>query len=368
MRVKQQNIQTPSRSYRIEWHDSLAELIEFISSDLLASDDFFLVDASVFRLYRPYMEKLVNRKRLIIIPAGESSKSLPFYTKVVRKIISAGITRKSRLWAIGGGVTGDLAGFAASTLLRGIDFFQIPTTLLSMVDSSVGGKTGVNLPEGKNLIGTFHQPAGVFIATDFLYTLPGNQFRAGVAEVLKSALIESKPFFSYLKNNAEKVRQMEREVLLELSIQSIKVKAKVVEQDEREGGKRAVLNFGHTLAHALESVGHYRGITHGEAVAVGMHFAAKLSQEMGYLKNTVVDEIIEVQHRLGLPLWIHEFPRLRKATAQKLIALMRRDKKNISEKIRFVLLKGIGKSLLPENIDDAILQKSLESFIGGGAG
>ena len=269
---------------------------------------------------------------------AESAKNLRSMEQITRSLCRAGADRKSLVVAVGGGVVGDVAGFAAASYLRGVDLVHIPTTLVSQVDSSIGGKTGVNLPEGKNLVGSFYPPRLVLTDPELLRSLSGREFRGGLAEVIKHAIIADAEMFAMLEKDMEKVLRRDRQALSLLIPRNVEIKARVVSRDERESGSREILNYGHTFAHALESVTKYRRYQHGEAVAWGMIAAAFLGHELGLTRADDVSRIVALIHRLGaLPPW----PRV---PAAALLRAMRADKKTRSGILRFVLSPRIGEA------------------------
>lgn len=276
--------------------------------------------------------------RLHLMNDAEQAKNLATAEKLQRSLVRAGIDRHSLLIAVGGGVVGDVAGFVASTCLRGVSLVQVPTTLIAQVDSAVGGKTGVNLPEGKNLVGTFYPARLVLVDCAALRTLPERQFRGGLAEVMKYGVIADAKLFAYLERNLYAVLRRDRGALAYLIPRSLEIKADIVSKDERESGLREILNFGHTFAHALETITRYRVYQHGEAVAWGMMCAALLGHEMHLMPADEVSRIVSLVRRIGpLPPW----PRAR---PKELIALMHADKKAQGGKLRFVLATHIGKA------------------------
>jgi 3-dehydroquinate synthase len=276
---------------------------------------------------------------LVEVADGEESKSLASLSFLYDRFLEAGLDRRSTVIALGGGVIGDLAGFAAATFLRGVPFIQVPTTLLAQVDSSVGGKTGVNLPQGKNLVGAFYQPRLVWIDVLTLTTLPQRQVRAGLAEVIKYGAILSAELFEYLERSLDRLLGLEDEALVNVVGDCCRLKASVVSEDERESGLRAILNFGHTLGHALEQMTDYRRYLHGEAVAVGMVFAARLSAERGLCPVDVATRIERLVERAGLPSRLPGG-----LSADSLLRAVGADKKIQDGKVRFVGLQSIGKT------------------------
>jgi 3-dehydroquinate synthase len=279
-----------------------------------------------------------NRGAIHLFNDAESAKNLQNVEHIARSLSRAGADRKSLLIAVGGGVVGDVAGFVAASYLRGVALVHIPTTLVAQVDSSIGGKTGVNLPEGKNLVGAFYPPRLVLTDPEFLRTLPEREFRGGLAEVIKHAIIADATMFAMLEKNLEKVLRRDRDSLSSLIPRNVQIKARVVSRDERESGLREILNFGHTFAHALESITRYRRYQHGEAVAWGMIAAAFLGHEVGLTRADDVSRIVSLIRRLGpLPPWPNVPP-------AALLAAMRSDKKSRSGILRFVLSTRIGEA------------------------
>jgi 3-dehydroquinate synthase len=288
----------------------------------------------------------------IEIPDGEEFKNSATLNKVYDGLLAAGVDRGSFIIALGGGVVGDLAGYAAATWLRGIPFVQVPTTLLAQVDSSVGGKTGIDHPKGKNLIGAFYQPRLVLIDVMTLRTLDKRQFRAGLAEVVKYGAAVDLKFFEYIENNIDAIIAMEPDALVEIIRRSCELKAHVVELDEKEAGLRAILNYGHTLGHAFESLSGYRGLVHGEAVAVGMALAAKVSSALGFCSRNDEDRIVALIGRCGLSVVIPEFDR------QALLDLLAADKKSKSGSITFICNQGIGMYAMSQHTPEELLKLS----------
>src|ERR1700719_1998890 len=282
--------------------------------------------------------EITNPRCVHLMNDGESAKNLRTVEWLARDLVRGGADRKSLLIAVGGGVVGDVAGFVAASYLRGVALIHVPTTVVAQVDSSIGGKTGVNLPEGKNLVGAFYPPRLILTDPDVLRTLPDREFRGGLAEIIKHAVIADAGMFNYLEKNIEKVERRNRVALEYLIPRNVTIKAQVVTRDERESGLREILNFGHTFAHALESVTHYKRYQHGEAVAWGMMAAALLGHEMGVTRADDVSRIVSLVRRMGpLPAW----PRV---PVRALLEAMRSDKKTRDGKLRFVLTPRIGKA------------------------
>jgi len=291
-----------------------------------------------------------------IIPAGEDSKSLSVYEEIIKYCIRINLSRKSLIIALGGGVVGDLAGFIASTYMRGIDVCQIPTSLLSQVDSSVGGKTGINIGNLKNIIGTFYQPKFTYINIDALKTLPHNEFISGMAEVIKYSIIYDYDFLGYIVDNSENILNKDNETLHYIVKKCIEIKADIVSKDEKEGGLRKILNFGHTFGHGVEKI---CKISHGEAVSVGMHMAFKLSLEKGYIDKTYYNQFIKACNKFNLPLMFNIFLDQQEVTEDKkdninkeILEIMKNDKKNSFGKISLILPIDFGKVEIIDNIDE----------------
>jgi 3-dehydroquinate synthase len=291
----------------------------------------------------------------IILPDGEEYKTAETLGLIYDALLTHRCERTTPLIALGGGVIGDMTGFAAATYLRGVPFIQIPTTLLAQVDSSVGGKTGINHPLGKNMIGAFYQPAVVLADINTLNTLSDAHLRAGIAEVIKYGLIRDIPFFEWLEQNVEKLLARDTEALQYAIARSCQNKAEVVGADERESGERALLNLGHTFGHAIETGSGYGAWLHGEAVAAGTLMAADLSQRLGWLTTDDVARVLNLFQRVNLPV---TGPALGTATYLQLMGL---DKKVEGGKIRFVLLKAIGQALVTADVPEELLRLTLES-------
>lgn len=292
----------------------------------------------------------------ILIPDGEEYKDLLWVYFIYGELLRLKLDRASALIALGGGVIGDITGFAASTFMRGISFVQVPTTLLAQVDSSVGGKTGVNHPLGKNMIGTFHQPGLVWADVGTLKSLPRREFLAGMAEVIKYGVIWDGEFFQYLKDNREKILGLDEAALLHVIKRSCEIKAEVVSKDEREGGLRAILNYGHTFGHAIETATGYTTYIHGEAVAMGMILEARLSSSLGIIGEDEVKMIDDLVRAYELPV---EMPP--GIDLDRVVSSMQLDKKAVAGKLKFVLPDRIGSV----NIRDVLDKPKILEVIGG---
>ncbi len=310
-----------------------------------------VADSNTEYLYAEQVKNLIESCGAVcavhVFPAGESSKTFETVEKICRAAFEAGLDRGGVIAALGGGVTGDMAGFAAAIFMRGIRYIQIPTSLLAMIDSSVGGKTAVDLPEGKNLIGAFHQPELVLMDVDLLKTLPQDQIQSGSAELLKHAVLFDPELFDLLMNTPETILNLTDTALLARIIaRSCQLKAAVVAGDERESADRALLNLGHSFGHAVEKLQNFCGFSHGAAVAYGTAVAARLSIRCGLLEKTEAEKIIELFRRYGLPVTFSDF------TPKAILDAMRGDKKNIGGKKRLVLPLRIGKCKVFSEISD----------------
>jgi 3-dehydroquinate synthase len=309
-----------------------------------------------------YLERVARgldglRWSSFLLEDGEAHKSFANVGLALEALGTLGATRDACVIALGGGVVGDLAGFTAACWMRGIDFIQMPTTLLSMVDSSVGGKTGVNLPAGKNLVGAFHQPRAVIADIGTLDSLPVREYRAGLAEVIKGAAIGDEAFFAWLEQHADALAAREETALVQAIATKVRYKAGVVARDETEQGERALLNLGHTFGHALETAGHYTTLLHGEGVAVGMLLAARLSERLGMSAHADTARLERLLHATGLPTAVPPG-----FDPEQLLALMRLDKKNTAGTLRLILWRGIGRAEIVTGVNEsdvlAVLRKA----------
>ena len=321
-----------------------------------------VTDSQVNPLYgEPVREKLGETALpvdVIEFPAGESSKSVDTVVDLARQLLRLKASRKSLLIALGGGVVGDITGFVASIFMRSIPYVQIPTTLLAQVDSSVGGKTGVDLPEGKNLLGTFYQPKAVFIELSFLKTLSDADFANGLAEIIKYGLISDPALFELLESEKEGIRKRDPALIQTLVGRSCEIKAEIVEMDEKELGLRRILNFGHTLGHALEAASNYT-LFHGEAVAIGMVGASRLSQKLDSLDEASHERIRHVIDQYGLPTRIP-----RGMGAAEIMGLMGSDKKAVAGRLHLVLLKKIGLPFVTADVSPDVIREVIEELKG----
>ena len=329
---------------------------------ILIHDDFFSFEngsnENLFTFVK-IIKKLSKSVNLIDLPGGDKTKNISQLDFILEKSLSFEIDRSSLIIAFGGGVVGDIAGFAASILLRGIDYIHVPTTLLAQVDSSVGGKTGINSSKSKNLIGSFHQPIAVISDLDMLKTLPKREFLAGLVEVIKYGLIHDVEFFNALENNYKDILNYDQSKLKYVISNSCKIKYKIIKNDEKENGKRALLNLGHTFGHAIESFGKYNGtIIHGEAVSIGICLAFKLSTELGYCSRSETERVFNLFKKLTLPTSLKDIKSL-SITPLEMLKKFKYDKKNKNDQLTFILNKKIGKSFIKNNMDENILTEFL---------
>ncbi len=356
--MKKVHLNLADRSYYIYIGAGLLDYLgRYLRKVAPASRAVLISDEHVYRLYGERVEEILKLSRYAvysyIIKPGDKSKSLPVASKIYDVLYEARMERSDPLVALGGGVVGDLTGFVAGTWLRGVPFVQVPTTLEADIDASVGGKTAVNHPHGKNLIGVFYQPRMVLMDTDTVGSLSDRDIRAGLAESIKHAVIKDAAFFNFHEQNAEKILTLNRPVMERLLTRNCEIKASVVSSDEREGGLRAILNFGHTVAHAIEVAGKYTRWRHGEAVAMGMVAAGFIARERGIFPRSDFERMESLIHAFGLPT------RCRGYDFGHLMEVMKRDKKVKAGKIRFVLPTRIGQvdmfdDVKPEHIAAAI--------------
>ncbi len=352
-------VELGERSYPIYIDAGNLQDESLITRHIKSKQVVIVTNETVAPLYLAALSRYLNDFMLevVILPDGEQYKTLTVLDTIFDALLEKHFSRNATLIALGGGVIGDMSGFAAACYQRGIDFIQVPTTLLAQVDSSVGGKTGINHRLGKNMIGAFYQPQAVIIDVNVLSTLDDKQLSAGIAEVIKYGLICDSELFIWLENNIEKILARETEALIFIIERSCMNKARVVAEDEQESGIRAILNFGHTFGHAIEAGMGYGQYLHGEAVAIGMCQAADLSKRLGWLNETDVHRIETLCLKAGLPIMPPE-----SLLADDFIAGMSVDKKNIDGDIRLILLKKIGEASLPMSVERSLLLKTLNEY------
>jgi 3-dehydroquinate synthase len=340
--------------------DILDRIGVIIAKNQPASRYIVVTDSHVSNLYGKALLKKFNNMGLKIdmieFPAGESSKNISTVCDVVKKMLQAGVDRNSMLLALGGGVVGDVTGLIASLYMRSLPYIQIPTTLVAQVDSSIGGKTAVDLPEGKNLLGTFYQPRGVFIDLKTLETLSDREFNNGLIEVIKYGIIEDAGFFRFLEDNMDRIRMRHPEVLKKIVETSCRIKKGIVEIDEKDEGLRRILNFGHTMGHAIEAASGY-AVSHGEAVGVGMIAAVRISERLYDLPSGDRMRIEHIIGEAGIPRQIPQ-----EIVPGNVISKLKMDKKKDGDTIHFVLLKKIGMPFINGGVPEQVLCDVMEEL------
>jgi 3-dehydroquinate synthase len=353
-------VELGDRSYPILIGEGLLRQPELVRQHVVARDILIVSNTTVAPLYMESLAAALGGSRVVeaILPDGEAHKTLATVSRVLDVLVANRFGRDCTVVALGGGVVGDMAGFAASCYQRGVPYVQVPTTLLAQVDSSVGGKTGVNHPGGKNLIGAFHQPSAVLADTSTLATLPMRELRAGLAEVIKYGLICDAPFFDWLEANMDRLLAADPTALAHVIQRSCEIKAQIVGRDEREHGDRALLNLGHTFGHAVESATHYTQLLHGEAIGAGLLMAAAMSHECGFIEAAPVERLRRLLERVGLPVKIDGVP------PGVALEHMRIDKKVQSGRMRLVLLRAIGDSFVTADYPEPALQRTLTAYFG----
>jgi 3-dehydroquinate synthase len=354
-------VRTPTENYDICVGQNVLQPFAHHLANLLPGRKAFLVShATLLELYgRSVMEALQQAgfsTTTYTIPEGETSKTLQTAADLYTHLATHGADRQSVLCAFGGGVVGDLTGFAAATYMRGIPFIQLPTTLLAMVDSSIGGKTGVNHELGKNMIGAFYPPRAVCIDIALLRSLPEREYRCGLSEIVKAGVIDDTELFTLMEREVEAIRRRDEAVLTTLIERAIAVKVRVVEEDPTERGVRAILNFGHTIGHALEAVTAYEQYSHGEAVAIGMALVARLSESLGLCQPEARNRLCRVLEGLGLPVAYADID------ARRLIDVMAHDKKAIDGVVQFILMKDIGTVVYRQQVPTDALEALLVEY------
>lgn len=353
--MKQIQVDLGERSYPIYIGQNLMNDSEALSRYLLKKRILIVTNETVAPLYLNQIQEVMvsfGEVESVILPDGEQFKDLAHLDAIFTALLQRNYGRDSVLVALGGGVIGDMTGFAAACYQRGIDFIQIPTTLLSQVDSSVGGKTAVNHPLGKNMIGAFYQPQLVLIDTQCLHTLPAREFAAGMAEVIKYGIMWDGEFFQWLENNVQALKRLETEALVYAISRCCEIKADVVSQDETEQGVRALLNLGHTFGHAIEAEMGYGNWLHGEAVAAGTVLAAQTARSLGLIDESIVCRIVQLLQAFDLPVSVPE-----SMDFDSFIQHMRRDKKVLGGQIRLVLPTGIGQADVFSQVTESTLEQ-----------
>jgi 3-dehydroquinate synthase len=353
-------VELDSRSYPILIGDGLLGQAELLREHVPARDVLIVSNTTVAPLYLETLAAGLQPRRIVeaILPDGEAHKTLTSVARLLDVLVANRFGRDCTVIALGGGVVGDMAGFAAACYQRGVSFVQVPTTLLSQVDSSVGGKTGVNHPGGKNLIGAFHQPIAVLADTRTLKSLPPRELRAGLAEVIKYGLICDASFFGWLEDHVSELLAGDAAGLAHVIHRSCAIKAEIVGRDEREQGDRALLNLGHTFGHAIESATRYTEYLHGEAIGAGLLMAAAMSRECGLMSADEVERVGNLVARTGLPTHVGS------VSPETALEHMRIDKKVKSGRIRLILMRKIGDAFITADYPEAALERTLRQYCG----
>ncbi len=342
-------------------HDLKTQISDFVKKQNFSKNALIITDTNIAPLYADKVKSILETADLdveiAVIPAGEQSKSLTVAEELYTKAIEHGLDRKSPIFALGGGVVGDLGGFIAATFMRGVPFIQMPTSLLAQVDSSVGGKVAVNHRLGKNLIGAFYQPKAVFMDLDMMKTLPKREIYTGLGEVVKYGYIYDKDFYQFLLDNKDGILNLEPKAITHIIARSCEIKADVVSQDEKESGLRAILNFGHTLGHAIEKETAYKVYNHGEAVAIGMVGAAKISAKLGLIDENIVSGMKQLLFALNLP------QKAENCNVENIYADIFHDKKTINGKVNWVLLEDIGKVRITKDVPADVVKEAIREIL-----
>ncbi len=342
-------------------HDLKQQINQFIKKQNFSKKALLITDTNIASLYADKIKSVLNEAGLdvktAVIEAGESSKSLKVAEDLFTVAIQHGLDRKSPVFALGGGVVGDLAGFIAATFMRGVPFIQMPTSLLAQVDSSVGGKVAVNHALGKNLIGAFYQPKAVFMDLDLMKSLPKREIYTGLGEVVKYGYIYDKDFYKYLLNHQNEILNLDSKCISHVIARSCEIKAEVVSQDEKESGLRAILNFGHTLGHAIEKETKYKKYNHGEAVAIGMVGAAKISAKLNMIDNSIVDDMEKLLTSLNLPI------KAENCSVDNIYNDIFHDKKTVNGNVSWILLKNIGTVCVTKDVPENIVKEAIQEIL-----
>jgi len=357
--MKELNLNLGEKSYPIYIGENLLAQADYLTKHISGNQVMIVSNTTVAPLYIDKVKDLLIDFEVseIILPDGEQYKNLDTVNQIFTSLLENRFDRGSTLIALGGGVIGDMTGFAAASYQRGVNFIQIPTTLLSQVDSSVGGKTGVNHPLGKNMIGAFYQPKAVIIDVDTLDTLPNREFSAGMAEVIKYGLLGNENFLSFIEKNVKSLMNKEKTTVIDAIYQSCKDKANIVAEDELEAGKRALLNLGHTFGHAIENSMGYGSYLHGEAISIGMYMAAVMSEKEGFIDQSQVYRVKSILENCELPTRLTG-----KINFSDFSKSMSVDKKVLKGKIRLVLLKPIGAAFISDDYHKEFLDQTIKEF------
>lgn len=351
------DVTTPSRAYPVHVGEGLTDSLGDVLDAAGAADRRFVVSSpTVWRAHGPAIERALPAAHVILVPDGERSKTTRTVARIYEELLLASADRSATVVAVGGGVIGDMAGFAAATILRGVALVQVPTTLLAQVDAAIGGKVGVNHALGKNLIGAFHQPLAVVADPRVLRTLPRREFRSGLYEVIKYGVIADRGLFERVERDLDALFACKPDALVPVIAESCRIKADIVSQDEREGGLRRLLNFGHTAGHAIEAVTKYRRFRHGEAVGYGMLAVADVAIRRGALVEADREALAALIARLG-PL-----PSVRDLSAADIVQATRRDKKVLRGTLHMVLATGIGTTEIVDDVSERELARALRAI------
>lgn len=358
--MKQVSVELGNRSYPICIGSDLLNQTSFFSPHIASEQVFVITNPTVSTLYLERLRVSLEGYNVSIFEMGdgETYKSFETFQNIIEAMIQSHCRRNVTVIALGGGVVGDMAGFSAACYQRGVPFIQVPTTLLAMVDSSVGGKTAINHPLAKNMVGAFYQPQAVIVDLNSLSTLSQREFAAGLAEVVKYGLIYDFDFFKYLEDNVEAILDKDKEVLAAIVTRCCEIKAEVVAQDERESGIRGILNLGHTFGHAIEKAGKYHAFLHGEAVVIGTCMAFELALAKGLIDKEYMGSVVKLFEAFNLPVFLYE-----KYTVDQLLSTMRHDKKNQSEKIRLVIPVGLGKVEISDRYSESDIRSAIAKRI-----
>lgn len=336
----------------------LSKIPKDLKKNKIGNKYLIITDTNIKPLFGDKLLFLMKKEgldtSLISFKAGEQSKNLSVFEELIKKTHNLNLDRSSAILALGGGVVGDIAGFVASTYMRGINYVQIPTSLLAMVDSSIGGKVAADLPTGKNIVGNFHQPKKVYIDVSLLNNLPKKELVNGLSEIIKHALIKDKDLFNFIEKNMDKIIGKDKQTLINLIKRNCEIKARIVEQDEKEKGPRKLVNYGHTVGHALETLTNYKKYSHGEAIAMGMAVAGRVANKIGLLSKEELTEQNNLLKKAGLETKIPNID------SSKLINELKKDKKVVGGKLEFVLLEQIGKAKYGITPSNDIIKESIE--------
>ncbi len=360
--IREVRVELGKDSYTIFIGHGLEDaLVSFVRNQHYSKRTLLVTDSNVGRLYAEKVKKLLQaaglEPEIAEVPAGEETKCLAQAEKLYTRCIEAGLDRKSPIFALGGGVVGDLAGFIAATYMRGVPFVQLPTSLLAQVDSSVGGKVAVNHALGKNLIGAFYQPDAVFIDLNLMKSLPPREVRTGLGEIIKYGVIYDADFFRFLEEHEQEVLNLEPEAAVHMIARSCEIKAEVVSQDEKEAGLRRILNFGHTIGHTIEKETGYVRYNHGEAVAIGMAGAAAISVQLGLIPQSTADRVERLISDLQLPLTAGG------CTVEGMYRDIFHDKKTVGGRVNWVLMEDIGRVITRNDVPEPVVRQAMEHCI-----